>query len=509
MSSSNDVEVRPDISSLPLSHLKLMGRMFGTIPGVSTMKRNDLLNELTHLIDSNTIRPFFRTIDGISKTSVPYFDIKTYMEIADATRSFNCHHGQRKLFFALFEFLILCAQRLSSLDDCMVVYIGAAPGYNIRIIADLFPSLHFLLIDPNKFDISPHPNITIWNMFFEDKTVDKVLEFCKPSRRRILFVSDIRLSPEEEAVFDDMMHQQSWAVRMRSQAMMLKFRPPYYSEDGALLNRVVIPSDIVDLVEKVPSHANKLTKKTVFPYLDGEVYLQLYAPPRSTETRLIVFNIQEKGESQPRPYPMRMWDYRDYEAKMNAFNIMYRSLVSYYIDDDPNSVHLGDHLLGYGRDYDSIAEYAITRQYAQLKHTGSMIFKTNDHNNADFAAIVRFLFDINMKFISHYGLKVSLGVCPIGTLQKQLSKQDNNADLGRDVVESFVTRMTKVISKRLSHQLRDIQSTVPRILRDDQIRHMHGWIASPLSDRASSSSIIPSHQRYHHGHRNDVRNKRR
>ena len=55
----------------------------------------------------------------------------------------NCHWGQRKLLFSELEFLTKVSFHLN-LDECVVVYVGAARGTHISILASLFPNVRFI-----------------------------------------------------------------------------------------------------------------------------------------------------------------------------------------------------------------------------------------------------------------------------------------------------------------------------------------------------------------------------
>jgi hypothetical protein len=62
----------------------------------------------------------------------------------------NKHHGQRKLFIAELDLL---TRAVSEYGCKYFVYAGSAPGIHIGRFMYLFPSLTFVLIDPNEFTI--------------------------------------------------------------------------------------------------------------------------------------------------------------------------------------------------------------------------------------------------------------------------------------------------------------------------------------------------------------------
>lgn len=62
----------------------------------------------------------------------------------------NRHHGQRKLFIAELDML---TRAVSERGCKYFVYAGSAPGIHIGRFMALFPSLTFILVDPNEFTI--------------------------------------------------------------------------------------------------------------------------------------------------------------------------------------------------------------------------------------------------------------------------------------------------------------------------------------------------------------------
>jgi hypothetical protein len=170
------------------------------------------------------------------------------------------HLGQLKLFFSELLFLSLKANK-----NDRILYVGAAPGYHIGKLADLFPEIKFDLWDPRKFEIEPKPNIKIYNHFF---THDSAKSYTTLNEN-ILLISDIRttsigklkktkqIEKMDELVDSDMKMQLEWCQIIKPKYAYLKFRLPY-----------VIPK----------------TK-----YLTGTIFLQPYTKI-STETRLLTSN---------------------------------------------------------------------------------------------------------------------------------------------------------------------------------------------------------------------------
>ena len=93
------------------------------------------------------------------------------------------HLGQLKLFFLELLFLSMWAK-----DGNKVLYVGAANGYHIGKLAELFPNLTFDLWDPCKFEIKETSNIKIFNYFFTNDDAKKYTIMGN----NILFMCDIR-----------------------------------------------------------------------------------------------------------------------------------------------------------------------------------------------------------------------------------------------------------------------------------------------------------------------------
>jgi hypothetical protein len=156
--------------------------------------------------------------------------------------------GQRKLLIAEIEFLNDVAR-----DGDTVVYAGAACGTHITLLSDrFFPFLRFELYDPRPFTIAPSARVRITAGMFTDETARGF-----SGRDDVLFISDIRNEPNDEAtVARDMAEQMRWHGLMAPRWSLLKFRLPW-----------------------TPGCT---------PYVAGDVYLQAYSPTQSTETRLRV-----------------------------------------------------------------------------------------------------------------------------------------------------------------------------------------------------------------------------
>lgn len=163
------------------------------------------------------------------------------------------HWGQRKLLMSEIEFLANFGQ-----PNVTLLYAGAAPGTHINYLSNLFPDINFVLVDPSPFTAKEIDKIKIINGFFDD---DLCRQYCN---QQVLFISDIRtadsskLTREDTELYieKDQVAQARWHRILRPLRSMLKFRLPY---------------------------GEGKTK-----YLDGDIYLPVWGPITTSETRLIV-----------------------------------------------------------------------------------------------------------------------------------------------------------------------------------------------------------------------------
>jgi ubiquinone/menaquinone biosynthesis C-methylase UbiE len=220
------------------------------------------------------------------------------------------HWGQRKLLLSEIEFLCLFFKdKFANLSlknntkDVVVVYAGAAPGTHILILNDLFPMVKFILYDPCEFSQELRNScefsqkIEIYQELFTDAVCLDLKE--KYKNDTILFISDIRTADittmdnkeVEDHIINDQQLQFIWYGILNPTLSMLKFRLPW--NDG------------------------------ITSYLDGDIYLQAYAPLSSTETRLII----------AQDCSLRDYDNRLYEEQLFYFNKYLRD-ANYCIKDE-------------------------------------------------------------------------------------------------------------------------------------------------------------------------------
>jgi len=250
----------------------------------------------------------------------------------------NCHIGHRKLLCAVLLFLIECQKKIN-LNDCLILYIGAAPFISYNVIDGLYPNISWIVYDKNKFIFNKeYKNIEIRNKYFNDDEIEKIkYDFKKSNKKYLLYINDMRLNPDEESIFKDMIDQQLWLLKLDPYAFCIKFKLPYYIENKMNLNYVL------------PSFIKSEKKKSIYDmlYLDGKVYLQTYAPKRSLETRLISF----------KPYKLVNYNIIDYEQKLSYFNLIIRSKEYIYKD---SKKYLFLNL------YDNVNEYYIFKKYNDI-----------------------------------------------------------------------------------------------------------------------------------------------
>ncbi len=216
-------------------------------------------------------------------------------------------YGQFKLFLAELQFFNLYFDpKIHKKAVC--VYIGAALGTHIAPLAKMYPMIEFKLYDPQPFNtevLSPVDNIEMINELFTDVHT-KYWANQQKEGTNVFLIVDIRntaykkipnvhayqkaFRDNEKLVTDDMNLQRYWFEQIKPTKALLKMRLPYYE------NFLTTP-------------------ETLLEYLDGIVYRQQFAPPTSTETRLVPYDADDTGK-----YPTRIWNIISYERVTNSHN---------------------------------------------------------------------------------------------------------------------------------------------------------------------------------------------
>ena len=167
------------------------------------------------------------------------------------------HWGQLKMFLITLIFLIKVVKTTDKIVN--IVYAGSARGDNILLLANMFPNTRWYLIDPHPFhkDLFKHKQVMeIINDFFTDDLAKKYHDKFNNSKDKLLFISDIRLETNDESIIKDQEMNGNWHKILNPDYSWLKFRCPYEIKD--------------------------------YEYYDGKIYIQPYAPIKSTETRMLL-----------------------------------------------------------------------------------------------------------------------------------------------------------------------------------------------------------------------------
>ena len=276
-----------------------------------------------------TTIPFTRTLE-------PNAPKTPYRRRTDEEKT-AIHWGQRKLLMSEIEFLLLT---LPKKKKCVVVYAGAAPGTHVRILADMFPSHLFILVDPAPFTVRPEEGrIVIHQCMFTDDVAKELHSELEPNTH-LLFISDVRSCDPElhseqvynERINADMHAQAQWHKLLRPFKSMLKFRLPY-----------------------APGKTE---------YLSGDIHLPVWGPSSTTECRLVVSTHPDT----------QIYDHTEHEQKMFHFNTVTR--VALY----KHSVR------GCGIDhcFDCTSEVRILTKYLRRMHPAL----ASDQSVAELSALI-------------------------------------------------------------------------------------------------------------------------
>jgi hypothetical protein len=193
------------------------------------------------------------------------------------------HWGQLKLFLTTLQFLITYIKSNDPLIN--IIYVGSAPGYNIEILADMFPNTRWYLIDPavHYSKLYKHKQIIeIKTEFFTTNLANYYYNLFKNKSSKLYFISDIRLNPDDDSVIKDNDINIVWHKIIKPDYSFLKFRCPYNGE--------------------------------YYDYYKGDVYLQPYSNVSSTESRLVLKKKLEKEK----------YNINEYQGKFLYFNRIIR-----------------------------------------------------------------------------------------------------------------------------------------------------------------------------------------
>ena len=240
----------------------------------------------------------------------------------------NVHWGQKKLLMSEIECLTMILNSHSQLP-VTVVYVGGADGRKMMVLQRLFPMVYFILYDPAPFytELYQLPNVEIHSGekhgYFKEETcrILKSHPRCNSTKYQVVFMSDIRMSPFEEEVMEDMNVQQRWVELFQPDHILLKFRLPWCDNN----------------------------ESKTFTYLQGDIYTQIWGPKSSTECRLFA----------SKPYVKRQYDCLLYQNQCAYYNTILRSSPCFYKDSIASKYFIA----GFDDSFECAVEYFIVEQY--------------------------------------------------------------------------------------------------------------------------------------------------
>ncbi len=381
----------------------------------------------------------------------------------------NCHWGQIKLFYTEFEFLELISHHIE-LSEVLILYVGAASGSHLNLLLEFYPMIHFLLYDPNKFEIKESDNVKIktgQDGFFGDDKIQEVLQFA--NGRKIIFISDIRLTNEDEyerqkVIYNDMIIQQRWAIELKSEFMLFKYRMFYYKDDPKevdfINNKLVIDDDFYKNNCIIINKNN--IKIDDMLYLSGLLYTQLYSPIRSGETRLFVSKIKYRSDNNKYnkddqdKYLLQYYNNVDYESQLNYFNIYDRPKEYIWGKSDL----MAKYILGMQVNYTSACEYYLIYRY--LKRFNKPY---------KFLDVLLTMIKI-LTFMNTYHNN-NLVVCQYKHFNKFIQKKEFISYENKTTFNEYVENNNNKIKKRYEEQknnLKTLENKIDKKILDEYIR---------------------------------------
>lgn len=343
--------------------INLLNEFYGYIPSLSINEMKEFQNRNTY---TRIMEPFFNNI----APNQGYIQSYKMLEYYKGLKTFNCHIGQLKLFYALFEFLLI-AQEKKLLEKSLIVYIGAAAGFNIYANMQYFPNTTWLLYDPAKFDkrLFNLPNVVIKTKkdgFFDNSKIDEVKTIQKQfNKEHIIFISDIRLSPDEESIIVDNEINMKGVLQLCPILYQLKFRVPYFDpkKDMKTFGKLNLSNEELD---KLYGKRLLLSKPKEYVYLKGDIYYQLFAPVHSAETRLV-------GEpTKSGKYEITRYNVKEHEANLFKFNVS-RNFFDYskYSELSPliKEIKKNKYVSSFEPTYDNIGELYTIDKYLTIQYS--------------------------------------------------------------------------------------------------------------------------------------------
>ena len=229
---------------------------------------------------------------------------------------------QRGLLTVMINFI----EEYADANDTFVM-VGAAPGVNMIVLAELYPTIEFYCYDMLPILISPTEkpkNVHVFHEFFLMKNAE---QYAK--KKNILLFCDLRMSSSNTKYTEDTSHiksltlQRDFVTIIKPKAWCVRFAPP--------------------------------KQKKTYEYLDGRCMLIPYCKTESDITMLMGQEI--KGI---------FWEREDYYKRMFYFNIVLREFAAF--DNTTVGVKGGDRCADC-----AIEELAIARFVSREKNTNATI----------------------------------------------------------------------------------------------------------------------------------------
>ena len=185
----------------------------------------------------------------------------TYTPSNKDTESTTVHYGRRQLLINEIEFLTLCMNSLKNemgpewtQREIIVFYGGSAPGSHLLILANFFPFVKFILIDPKPFHLKYgnkdlRKNFEFHQKIFDQSLAESFYKIYNDNAKYVrLFVSDIRGTKTNEDIIRYEHDLQADLHRiLKAYKSHLKFRLPYVSTNSKL-QRTYLDGDIYFLI---------------------------------------------------------------------------------------------------------------------------------------------------------------------------------------------------------------------------------------------------------------------
>jgi hypothetical protein len=312
-------------------------KKYQALPMVNNHTINRRINDGIHEIDEKTLLGYEKDLADILTKGTPVkvshlkvnapkaitfnrvLNLEKGTEYHRRQNSFKqpLHWGQLKLMLTEVEFLTKIVQDNTDNKPIYFVYAGAAPGHHIYYLQKLFPMVNFELYDPNDFVVKDNDTLHTHVQFFMDDDAKNWRERVETDNIYLAFCSDIRTEPAtSENIVRNMAMQLGWWKIMNPELSMFKFRLPW--ENG----------------------------ETEYP--EGDIYVQPYPGPTSTETRLVV----------KKNAPLKLYSNRKYEEACFYHNSVSRQM--YY----PSKLgNLNIQRDGIDNCYDCVAFAHIAEEY--------------------------------------------------------------------------------------------------------------------------------------------------